>query len=106
MFLAIVGQRHHEHLAGLSHPLDLELHERVLTLTKRLRRRHPLLFDQGVNAFAQLTIGDPHEAPGLHVTHARRLVRCPQQALQQGWINRVRPKMAHVSALCNCAINR
>ena len=50
--------------------------------SQRLRGERALLVDQGVDALAELLIGDPDEAPRLHQTDAGRGVRGLQQARQ------------------------
>ena len=89
----------------LEHALDLQPHELVLPLAERCGSALPLLLDEGVDSQTQTTIGDTHEATGLHQTYAGRMVCCSEQALQNSRIDRLRSKVTHVAPLANHAVD-
>ena len=79
MYVALVGQRHHQEFGALENALDLQLQEFRGPRSQRLRGAWALLFDQGVDALTERVIGDPDEAPRLHQADAGRGVRGLQQ---------------------------
>jgi hypothetical protein len=97
--LALVGQRHHDHLAGVEQAFHLEAHEVVLALAQRPGGGLAFGLDQRVHLLAQAPVGDADEAPGLHEADAGGVVGGPQQALQQGRVDRVGAEVAHVAPL-------
>jgi hypothetical protein len=107
MPLAVVAQRYHEELGAFENALDLEPQEFLGARSQRLRGEGALVVDQGVDAAAELLIGDPDEAPRLHQTDAGSGVRGLQQARQHILGHHTTGhEPAHVSPFGDHAIHR
>ncbi|MNN54937.1 hypothetical protein D3C81_1697840 [compost metagenome] len=106
MRLTVVHQGRHQQFGTVIDAFHLQFHEGVGALAQSLGSAHPLCFHQGLDARAQVTLGDADETPGLHQADAGRLVRSGQQPPQQLRGHLATGEMAHVTALADSPVDR